>query len=74
MAKIKRAFIRGLWGIYDHKGRRYYMRRVKLDNDMKMIKLNKNAQKHTESAKQYGLDVTSLKKKLKNIPKKSKSS
>jgi len=46
MEKIKRGFIRGLWGIYEHEGRRYYKRRTKLDNDMKMIKLNKNAQEH----------------------------
>jgi len=46
MKETKRAFIRGLWGIYDHKGRRYYQRRVKLDNDIKIIKLNKNAPHH----------------------------
>jgi len=46
MSEVKRAFIRGLWGIYDHKGRRYYKRRAKQDGDIKMISLNKNAQKH----------------------------
>ena len=46
MPKINRGFIRGLWGIYEHQDRRFYKRRVKLDNDIKMISLNKNAQKH----------------------------
>lgn len=46
MSKLNRAFIRGLWGIYEHGGRRFYTRRVKLDNDIKMIGLNQNAQKH----------------------------
>ena len=43
---MKRAFIRGLWGIYEHDERRFYKRRLKLDNDMKMVKLNKNSKNH----------------------------
>lgn len=39
---MKRGFIRGLWGIHDHKGRRFYLRRTKIDNDIKMAQLNKN--------------------------------
>ena len=38
--------MRGLWGIYDHEGRRFYQRRAKQDNDVKMIKLNENAATH----------------------------
>ena len=40
---MKRAFIRALWGIYEHEGRRFYMRRAKQDNDIKMVQMNQNA-------------------------------
>ena len=43
---MSKAFIRGLWGIYEHEGRRFFKRRTKLDNDFKLIRLNKNAPKH----------------------------
>lgn len=44
MSEIKRGFIRGLWGIHDHQGRRFYLRRTKIDNDITMASLNKNEQ------------------------------
>jgi len=44
MTEIKRGFVRGLWGIHDHQGRRYYLRRTKIDNDIRMASLNKNEQ------------------------------
>jgi len=37
---MKRGFIRGLWGIHDHQGRRLYKRRSKIDNDIKVLKAN----------------------------------
>jgi|SaaInlV_165m_DNA_1040744.scaffolds.fasta_scaffold32880_3 hypothetical protein len=43
---MKRAFIRGLWGIYEHDGRRFFKRRTKLDKDMDLVRLNKNAENH----------------------------
>ena len=43
---MKSAFIRGLWGIYEHQDRRFYKRRTKLDKDMEMVRLNENAEKH----------------------------
>jgi len=46
MADVKRSFIRGLWGIYEHNNRRFFKRRTKLDNDFRMVKLNKNAPEH----------------------------
>jgi hypothetical protein len=46
MSKKKRAFVRGLWGIYDDQGRKSYQRRQKLDNDIRMVKLNKHAPHH----------------------------
>ena len=33
----KRSFVRALWGIYEHEGRRYYKRRTKMDNDIKLL-------------------------------------
>lgn len=34
--KVKRGFVRALWGIYEHSGRRFFKRRGKLDNDIKL--------------------------------------
>jgi len=36
----KRGFIRALWGIHEHEGRRFYKRRTKLDNDISFFKKN----------------------------------
>ena len=38
---MKSSFIRALWGIYDHQGRRLYMRRTKIDYDIKVLMHNK---------------------------------
>ena len=38
---MKSAFIRTLWGIYDHQGRKLYKRRTKIDNDILLVKQNK---------------------------------
>jgi hypothetical protein len=43
---MKSAFIRGLWGVYEHQDRRFYKRRTKLDKDMEMVRLNQNSEKH----------------------------
>lgn len=37
---MKRSFIRALWGIYDNE-RRFYLRRAKMDNDIKLLQKNK---------------------------------
>jgi len=37
---MKRGFVRSLWGIHDHQGRRLYKRRSKIDNDIKLLKMN----------------------------------
>jgi len=34
-------FIRALWGIHEHKGRRFYLRRTKIDNDIELVLHNK---------------------------------
>jgi len=36
-----RTFIRALWGIYDHQGRRLYKRRTKIDKDIRLLRLCK---------------------------------
>jgi len=38
MVDIKRGFVRVLWGIHDHQGRRFYKRRTKIDNDILLQK------------------------------------
>jgi hypothetical protein len=38
--RVKRGFVRVLWGIYDHQGRRFYKRRTKMDNDIKLLLKN----------------------------------
>ena len=38
---MKRGFVRALWGIYDHQGRRLYKRRTKMDYDIKVLTHNK---------------------------------
>lgn len=35
--KKKRSFIRTMWGIYEHEGRRFFKRRAKLDNDIALV-------------------------------------
>jgi len=35
---MRRAFIRGLWGIQDHQERRFYKRRSKIDGDIELLK------------------------------------
>lgn len=42
MSDIKRAFVRGIWGIYDTNNTlgRWYSRRTKIDNDIKLVQLN----------------------------------
>ena len=42
MSEVKRGFIRGLWGIYEHEGRRLYKRRGKIDHDIRLCMHNKN--------------------------------
>jgi len=37
---MKSGFVRALWGIYDHQGRRFYKRRTKHDKDIKFLKMN----------------------------------
>lgn len=39
--KKPKAFVRTLWGIHDHKGRRYYKRRSKIDSDIRFLLHNK---------------------------------
>ena len=41
MSDIKRGFVRVLWGIHDHQGRRFYKRRTKIDNDILLQKQSK---------------------------------
>ncbi len=36
MPEIKSSFVRGLWGIHEHKGDRLLERRSKIDNDIKL--------------------------------------
>lgn len=36
--KIKRGFVRAVWGIHDHQNRRLYTRRTKMDDDIKLVK------------------------------------
>jgi len=38
---MERSFVRGLWGILDHQGRRLYKRRSKITNDIRLLKKNK---------------------------------
>jgi len=38
---MKRSFIKALWGIHDHQGRRLYKRRTKIDNDIQLCLHNK---------------------------------
>lgn len=40
---MKRGFVRTLWGIHDHQGRRFYKRRSKIDNDIILQKQSKFA-------------------------------
>jgi len=37
---MKRKFIRALWGIHDHQGRRFYKRRSKIDDDISVMMKN----------------------------------
>lgn len=37
----KRAFVRALWGIHDHEGRRFYKRRLKMDDDIELLQHSK---------------------------------
>lgn len=53
---MKRSFIRGLWGIYEHEERRMFKRRTKLDNDMRMVKLNQNADNENHVVYVFGED------------------
>jgi len=41
MEEVKRGFIKALWGIHDHQGRRFYLRRTKIDNDINLCLHNK---------------------------------
>jgi len=38
---MKVGFIRALWGIHEHKGRRFYLRRTKIDADINLVLHNK---------------------------------
>lgn len=37
---IKRGFVRSLWGVHEHEGRRFYKRRTKQDNDIRLMMMN----------------------------------
>lgn len=37
---MKKGFVRALWGIHEHEGRRFYLRRTKQDNDIRLMLKN----------------------------------
>lgn len=40
MSEKKRGFVRALWGIHEHEGRRFYLRRTKQDDDIRLMQKN----------------------------------